>query len=235
MITQRIREIAETRVRYGYERIHVLLRREGWLINHKKTYRIYCQEGLHLRRKRPRRHVSGQHRMQRDPVFDINQCWSMDFVADNLFNGQRFRALTVVDNFSRECLMIHIAASIKGEHVVMAMEELRLLHGRLPAKIRTDNGSEFISRALDKWAYEQGVILDFSRPGTPTDNAYIESFNGKLRDECLNTHWFLSMDDARNKIEAWREDYNRERPHSSLGYMTPSEFVRNHQQAMSTV
>ena len=151
----------------------------------------------------------------------------MDFVADQLFNGQRIRALTVVDNFSRESLAITVDYALKAADVVSTMQHLQALRGT-PKRIQVDNGSEFISLALDRWAYEQGVTLDFSRPGKPTDNAFIESFNGSLRDECLNVHWFLSLSDAREKIERWRVDYNEFRPHSSLGNLTPSEFRLAH-------
>lgn len=154
----------------------------------------------------------------------------MDFVSDSLFNGRRIRALTVVDNFSRECLAIHVGQSIVGDRVVEVMDALKRFAGRQPARIQMDNGSEFISKAMDKWAYENNVVLDFSRPGKPTDNAFIESFNGSFRDECLNINWFLSLEDAREKIEAWRRDYNDFRPHSALGNMTPSEFMENHLQ-----
>jgi len=224
VLRQRIRDIAEDRVRYGYWRIYILLRREGWHVNHKKVYRIYCEDGLHLRHKRPRRNVSASHREKRPTVSTIDQCWSMDFVADNLFNGRRIRALTLVDNLSRECLAIHVDQAIKGKDVVQVMERLRLFADRCPGRIQVDNGPEFISKDLDKWAYEHGVTLDFSRPGKPTDNALIESFNGRFRDECLNVNWFLSVDDARKKIEAWRREYNSFRPHSSLGNLTPAQF-----------
>ncbi|EKP0952008.1 IS3 family transposase, partial [Salmonella enterica subsp. enterica serovar Infantis] len=211
----------------GCPRIHIQLRREGWPVNHKKTHRIYCLEGLNLRRKRPRRHVSAARRQQRPVLTHVDQCWSMDFVSDNLFNGRRFRALTVVDNFSRECLAIHAGKSLKGEDVVRIMEALRVLDKRLPVRIQADNGSEFISKSLDKWAYEHGVTMDFSRPGKPTDNPFIESFNGSLRDECLNIHWFLSLEDAQEKLDNWRREYNHERTHSSLNDMTPAEFIRS--------
>jgi putative transposase len=148
----------------------------------------------------------------------------MDFVCDNLFNGHRIRALTVVDNFSRECLAIHVGQSIKGEQVVAIMNALKRFTGRVPKRIQVDNGSEFISKAMDRWAYDNDIVLDYSRPGKPTDNAFIESFNGSFRDECLNMHWFLSLDDAREKIEAWRLDYNEFRPHSALDNMTPTEY-----------
>nr|WP_145924845.1 IS3 family transposase [Syntrophotalea acetylenivorans] len=228
VLQQRICEIAATRIRYGYLRIHVLLRREGWHVNHKRVHRIYCEEGLNLRHKRPRRRVAAAHRVQRPEVSKIDQYWSMDFVADNLFNGRRIRVLTVVDNLSRECLAIHVDRAIKGKHIVQAMERLRLFTDRCPERIQVDNGSEFISKDLDKWAYENGVTLDFSRPGKPTDNALIESFNGSFRDECLNTNWFLSIDDAKKKVDAWRRDYNGFRPHSSLGNLTPAQFREQH-------
>ena len=226
----RIREIAETRVRYGMWRIHTLMRREGWLINHKKTHRIYCEEGLNLRRKRPRRRVAAAHRVERPTLTTINECWSMDFVADSLFNGRRIRALTVVDNFSRECLAITVDQMLRGDDVVATMEHIKAMRGK-PKRVQVDNGSEFISKALDLWAYENDVVLDFSRPGKPTDNAHIESFNGSLRDECLNLNWFLSVEDAQEKIEAWRVDYNEFRPHQSLGDRTPTEFVVEHLEA----
>jgi len=220
----RIREIAETRVRYGYRRVQVLLRREGWRVNHKRTYRIYCQEGLNLRRKHPRRHVTGSRRMARPAVERPNACWSMDFVVDSLFNGHRFRALTIVDNFSRECLAIEAGQSLTGAEVAAVVERLVKERGA-PDRIQCDNGSEFISRVLDKWAYDRGVTMDFSRPGKPMDNAMIESFNGSFRDECLNVNWFLSIEDAQEKIEKWRQEYNVFRPHSSLGDLAPLQFV----------
>ena len=227
-LRQRICEIAATRVRYGYLRIHVLLRREGWHVNHKRVHRIDCAAGLNLRHKRPRRRVAAAHRLKRPEVSSIDKCWSMDFVADNLFNGRRIRALTVVDNFSRECLAIYVDQGIKGKNVVQVMERLRLFVGRCPERIQVDNGSEFISKEFDKWAYENEVVLDFSRPGKPTDNALIESFNGSFRDECLTTNWFLSIDDARKKVDTWRRDYNEFRPHSSLGNLTPEQFREKH-------
>ena len=148
----------------------------------------------------------------------------MDFVSDNLFNGRRIRALTIVDNYSRECLGIYVDRSIKGRDVVTELERLRLFGGRRPQPIQVDQGPEFISKDLDRWAYENKVTFDFSRPGKPTDNALIESFNGSFRDECLNTNWFLSLRDTREKIESWKKEYNSFRPHSSLENMTPDEF-----------
>jgi len=227
-LRMRIREIAATRVRYGYRRIHILLRREGWEINHKRVYRLYCEEGLHLRRKRPRRHVSAAHREPREIASRVNESWSMDFVSDALFDGRRLRALTLIDNYTRECLNIEVDKGIRGEQVVEVLEGIASERG-LPETVFCDNGPEFISKTLDKWAYENGVTLNFSRPGKPTDNALIESFNGHLRDECLNTNWFLSIEDARTKIEAWRTHYNVSRPHMALNYLTPQHYRASEQ------
>ena len=187
----RIREIAMSRVRYGFWRTYVLLRREGWLVNHKRVYRLYKLEGLNLRSKRPRRSRAGPHRLDRPKLSGPHQLWSMDFVADQLFDGRRFRALTVVDNLPRRCLAIQADQSIKGTDVTGIMEKICCRIGQVPRRIQVDNGSEFISKALDQWAYDSGVTLGFSRPGKPTDNPYIESFNGSFRDKCLNLHWFL--------------------------------------------
>ncbi|MBB6065909.1 putative transposase [Pseudoxanthomonas broegbernensis] len=186
-LLRRIEEIAATRVRYGFRRIFVLLRREGWRANHKRVYRLYCQAGLNLRRKRPRQRKAAAHRLERAVLTAPNQARSMDFVADALFDGRRFRALTVVDNFTKESLAIEVDQQLKGEDVVAVMERLRHPRG-VPQRIQTDNGSEFISIVVDRWAYDHGVTMDYSRPGKPTDNPFIESFNGSFRDECLNTH-----------------------------------------------
>lgn len=221
----RIREIATARVRYGYRRIEVLLRREGWVVNHKRVYRLYREEGLNLRSKRPKRRISAAHRVERSMAGAVNESWSMDFVSDSLFDGRRFRSLTIVDNFSRECMGIRVGQGIKGSDVVAELSRLKCTRG-VPKRIFLDNGPEFVSRELDRWAYENGVTLDFSRPGKPQDNAMVESFNGSFRDECLNVNWFLSLDDAKQKIEAWRKEYNCWRPHSSLDNMTPSDFAK---------
>ena len=227
-IRKRITEIAQTRIRYGFQRIHTLLRREGWKDNLKRVYRIYKEEGLNLRTKRPRRNKSAAHRLDRPELQGPFQVWSMDFVADQLFDGRKFRALTIVDNFSRYCYAIRIGQSIKGIDVVRIMEELKKKNKITPRRIQVDNGSEFISKDFDRWAYENHVTLDYSRPGKPTDNPFIESFNGSFRDECLNTNWFLSLEDAFEKINAWREEYNTFRPHSSLGGNTPDEVIKIH-------
>lgn len=224
-LVQRIKEIAATRVHYGYRRVHVLLRREGWRDNCKRVYRLYRAEGLSLRHCRPRRNRSARLRQPKQLVHSVNEIWSMDFVADALFDGRRLRALTVVDNYTRECLAIEVGQSLKGDDVVNALLRIAAERGK-PQTIKVDNGSEFISKAMDRWAYENRVELDFSRPGKPTDNAKVESFNGRFRMECLNTHWFLSLADAQRKIEAWRQDYNEARPHSALAWSTPSEYAR---------
>ena len=220
----RLRDLAASRVHYGYPRLHTLLRREGWQVNRKLVYRIYKEEGLQMRRKRPRRHRSCQVRVERPRATRTNESWSMDFMADQLFDGRRFRLLTLVDNFTRESLAVEVGQRLTGDHVVQVLEGVTRSRG-VPQTIRVDNGPEFISRSLDLWAYWNGVQLDFSRPGKPTDNALIESFNGRLRQECLNQHWFLSLEDAQEKIETWRREYNRERPHSALENRTPSEFA----------
>ena len=225
VLRQRLRELAQVRVRYGSQRLYILLRREGWPDNHKRVHRLYCLEGLNLRSKRPRRNRAAAHRLERLPLGRLHQSWSMDFVADNLFDGRKIRALTIVDNFSRQCLAIHVGQSLEGEDVVAVMQRLHQQLGVVPERIQVDNGSAFISKALDRWAYDQHITLDFSRPGKPTDNPYIESFNGSFRDECLNVHWFLSLTDAQEKIEHWRQEYNGFRPHSSLQNLTPDEVV----------
>jgi putative transposase len=170
------------------------------------------------------------HRQSRPAVSSINECWSMDFVADELFNGRRIRALTVVDNCSREALAITVDHQLRADDVIATVSLIGQARS-YPKRIQVDNGSEFISKALDKWAHEHGVELDFSRPGKPTDNSFIESFNGTFRDECLNVNWFLSLHDARDKIERWRLEYNEQRTHSSLGDITPREYYLNHWQA----
>lgn len=220
----RIRDLAQARVSYGYRRIHVLLQREGWKVNHKRVYRLYKQEGLMMRTKKPRRHVSACRRMERPVATQPDEGWSMDFMSDELFDGRRIRLLTIVDNFTRESLAIEVDAHIGGQKVVEVLMHLGERHS-WPRTIRVDNGSEFISKRLDQWAYLNGVELDFSRPGKPTDNGLIEAFNGRLRQECLNENWFLSLEDARGKVEEWRLHYNKDRPHGALGNLAPMQFA----------
>ncbi|WP_372557766.1 IS3 family transposase [Yersinia sp. 1652 StPb PI] len=220
----RIREITETRIHYGYRRVHVMLRREGWRDNHKRIYRLYCEQGLSLRLKRPRRNKSAQRRQPQPQGLYPNHVWGMDFVSDALFDGRRLRLLTVIDLYTRECLGICVGQNLRSTEVAEMLNNIALRRP-LPQLLKTDNGSEFAGKMLDKWVYERGIRIDFSRPGTPTDNATVESFNGRLRQECLNENWFMSVEDARCKIEGWRIHYNQSRPHSALGWMTPSEFA----------
>lgn len=202
--------------------IHTVLRREGWPVNRKRVHRLYREEGLAVRRRGKKRR-SQVPRPVRPPLAGRNERWSMDFMSDTLSSGRRFRCLTIIDEFSRECLAIHVAHSIPAVGVIAVLERLREERG-LPNVIVTDNGSEFTSRAFDAWAYARGVKIDFIQPGKPVQNAFIESFNGTLRDDCLNMHWFLSLGDAQITIEDWRRDYNEVRPHSSLGGLTPTEY-----------
>ena len=218
----RLRELAAVRVSYGYRRLHVLLRREGWKVNHKLVYRLYREEGLEVRTKKRRKRVSAL-RVVLPVASRPNERWSMDFVSDSLHDGRRFRVLTLLDHFSRVSPAIEVGSSITGKRVVAVLERLAIEHG-LPRVITTDNGTEFTSRAVDEWAHRNGVKLDFIRPGKPIENAYIESFNGRLRQECLNQSWFSSLEDAKIKIEAWRTDYNEHRPHTSLGNQSPEQF-----------
>jgi putative transposase len=216
----RIREICETRVRYGYRRVHVHLRREGWDVNHKKVHRIYNELGLQLRNKTPKRRVKAKLREDRSAAVAANETWAMDFVHDQLATGRKLRVLTIVDTWSRFSPAVDPRFSYRAGDVVATLDRVCADVG-FPKTIRVDQGSEFISRDLDLWAHLHGVTLDFSRPGKPTDNAFIEAFNGKLRQECLSAHWFLTLADAREKMEAWRRFYNEDRPHSAIGYNVP--------------
>jgi putative transposase len=224
----RLRELAHARPRFGYLRLHVLLRREGWLVNRKRVRRLYRLEGLQLRHQCRRRKHMALHRGPAPVPTRFAERWSMDFVHDQLFEGRAFRILAIVDHWSRQSVLLEAAFSFSGRDVAQALERVIGIAGR-PASITCDHGSEFTSRALEAWAYARGVQLDFTRPGKPTDNGHIESFNGRLRDECLNVQQFLSLDDARAKLTAWQRDYNHHRPHSSLGHLTPQEFVRRRQ------
>jgi putative transposase len=193
----------------------VLLRREGWAINHKRVHRIYNELRLQLRHKTPRRRVKAKLREDRSQATRPNDVWAMDFVHDQLATGRKLRVLTVVDTFSRFSPIVDPRFSYRAEDVVATLEKVCAKVG-YPRTIRVDQGSEFVSRDLDLWAYAKGVTLDFSRPGKPTDNAYIEAFNGRFRSECLNTHWFLTLADATEKMEAWRTYYNRASEHPSV-------------------
>jgi len=224
-LRERIEEIAAVKRRYGYRRVYLRLRREGWQVNRKRVYRLYRDAGLAVRRRKRKRIGFFERRPLPKPM-SANVSWSMDFVADGLIGGRRLRCLTIVDDCTRECLAIEVDTSITGLRVQGVLERLADSRG-LPASITVDNGPEFDGQVMDKWAYRRGVHLSFIRPGKPNENAYIESFNGKFRDECLNEHWFLTLAHARSIIEAWRLEYNTERPHSSLGNRTPEEFANS--------
>lgn len=228
----RIRDIALARPRFGYERIWILLRREGWHVNRKRIHRLYRLEGLQMRMRCRRRKRQSLHRGPAPRPTGRNQNWSMDFVHDQLANGRKFRVLTVIDQWSRESVLLEVNFALTGQSVVDALERLAQRQV-VPSAITVDNGTEFTSKALDEWAYQRGVRLDFIRPGKPVENAFIESFNGRLRDECLNVYAFQSLEDARCRLEHWRLDYNQFRPHGALGHLTPSEFAQQGQATSS--
>jgi putative transposase len=223
LLRERMSEIAAAKRRYGYRRIHVLLRREGWDVNRKKIYRLYREMGLAVRRRK-RKRIGPFERVPLPKPSATNQSWSMDFVADGLADGRELRCLAIIDDYSRECLVIEVDTSITGTRVAAVLDRIGEQRG-LPASITVDHGPEFEGQVLDAWAYARGVRLLFIRPGKPVENAYIESFNGKFRDECLNEHWLVTMAHARRVIESWRIEYNTERPHSSLGDRTPVEYA----------
>jgi putative transposase len=223
-LRKRLKELAATRRRFGAPRLHTLIRREGKVVNHKRLERVYREEGLSLRKRKKRRQTAAPRVVLPAPE-KPNKRWSMDFVSDCLAHGRKFRCLTIVDECSRESPAIEVDTSLPGRRVTRVLDRLKEIRG-LPEAITVDNGPEFAGSALDQWAHSNGVQIVFIRPGKPVENAFIESFNGKFRDECLNENWFSSLKDAQEKIEAWRKDYNRNRPHSSLGNLSPEEFVR---------
>ena len=220
----RIRDIAAARVRYGYRRVHIMLQREGWQVNHKRVYRLYRAQGLELRLKIRKKKRAAAPRGVTPAAAAPNDRWSMDFVSDRLADGRAFRVLALVDNVSRVSPVLAARSSWSGQQVTELLDQAIQRYGR-PQMLQVDNGPEFAGKALDAWAYRRGVQLCFSRPGKPTDNAYCESFNGKLRAEFLDAHWFLDLSEAQQGLEEWRKEYNEVRPHSSLGDRTPAEFL----------
>ncbi|OLC70175.1 MAG: hypothetical protein AUH78_21835 [Gemmatimonadetes bacterium 13_1_40CM_4_69_8] len=221
-LQERLTELAAARPRWGYRRLWVLLRREGYAVNWKRVYRLYREAGLAVKRRRRKRAAVARRPLP--PATRPNERWSMDFVHDRLINGRWFRSLTIVDDFTRECLAIEVDTSLTGARVVEVLTQLAL--GRpLARTIVVDNGPEFAGRVLDAWAYRRGITLAFIQPGKPTQNAFVESFNSRLRDECLNAHWFVTVTEAQLTIEAWRDDYNTQHPHGSLGRQTPRAFA----------
>lgn len=223
-VLARLQAHAAARPRFGYRRLHILLDREGVAVNHKRVYRVYRAAGLQVRRRR-RKRLTRADRLPLPAATQRLDRWSIDFMHDTLADGRTFRVLNIVDDCTRECLAIEVDRSLPGARVVRVLERLAAAIG-VPKRIVLDNGPEFAGRALDAWAYQRGVALCFIRPGKPIENAYVESFNGKFRDECLNEHWFLNMVDAQAVIEAWRLDYNTVRPHSALDGRTPYQFAQ---------
>src|SRR5438270_8558692 len=220
----RLKELAAQRMRFGYRRLAAMLVREGLPAHHKRVYRLYREEGLAMR-IRQRRRIRWSGAVVKPAARQRNERWSMDFVSDCVSGGKVIRMLTIVDDCTRECPAIEVDTSLGGLRVRRVLDRIARERG-LPEAIVLDNGPEFRSRALAAWSEERGVRLESIQPGKPVQNAYVESFNGRLRDECPNANWFTSLSDARRKIEAWRQDYNQQRPHSSLDYVPPAEFAR---------
>jgi putative transposase len=223
LLKERITALAHERKRFGYRRIHILLKKEGLKVNHKRVYRLYSQCGLKVLKRSGRKRAIGS-RLPTMTLQHQNQRWSLDFVSDALADGRRIRVLTIVDDFTRECLKMVVDTSLSGKRVVRELSKLVVNRGN-PKAIISDNGTEFTSNAVLKWAQERNVNWQYIQPGKPMQNAYIESFNGKLRDECLNENWFIGLGEAKEIIEKWRHDYNHVRPHSSLKGLTPQQFL----------
>jgi putative transposase len=224
VLRTRLKELAAQRMRFGYRRLTAMLAREGVTVNHKRVYRLYCEEGLAMR-IRQRRRIRWSGAVVKPAAARRNERWSMDFVSDCVSRGKVIRMLTIVDDCTRECPAIEVDTSLGGLRVRRVLDRIAGERG-LPEAIVLDNGPEFRSRVLAAWSEQRGVRLEFIQPGKPVQNAYVESFNGRLRDECLNANWFTSLNDARRKIETWRQDYNQQRPHSALNYLPPTEFAR---------
>jgi putative transposase len=220
----RLRELAASRVRFGYRRLTVMLRREGWRVNPKRIYRLYSEDGLTVRTK-VRKKLARRSRVMTPKATRPNQKLSMDFMSAKTLDGHWFRVLTVIDQFTRECLALVADRALNGHRVALALSQVIAERG-VPESITADNGSEFSGKAMDAWSYQYGVHLEFIRPGKPVDNGYVESFNGRLRDEFLNVETFFDLSDVREKLERWRQDYNQVRPHSALGDLAPEEFTR---------
>lgn len=218
-----LRQAAAERKRFGYRRLTWMLRRHGWKDNHKRIERIYREEKLQVQRRKRKRTAKGRGQPLAIPG-SANERWSIDFMQDCLADGRRIRLLNIVDDYTRECLKIEVDTSLGGSRVVRALNEIIEERG-CPKLLLSDNGPEFTGKALDRWAYKTGVALDFIDPGKPQQNGFVESFNGKCRDECLNEHWFVSLCDARTITAQFRWEYNNDRPHSSLGNRTPKEFA----------
>lgn len=225
-LSAKIVEIAQVRRRFGYRRIHDLLRRQFPGVYYKRVYRLYSQAQLAVRKRKKVRRAASE-RVPLTVASRVNEVWSMDFVSDSLANGRRIKCLTVADDFTHECVDIAVDYGISGQYMTRLLDRAAIFRG-YPAAVRIDNGPEFTSRAFIAWAQAHDVRHILIQPGRPMQNGYIESFNGKFRDECLNEHWFETLMQARSEIATWRQDYNEVRPHSSLGRMPPAEFAQRH-------
>jgi putative transposase len=223
LLRSRLRELASELPRYGYKRLCRRLRKQGWPVNHKRIHRIYREEGLMVRKRKRKQLIRRGDRPA--PPHRSNQRWSMDFTSDQLADGRRIRTFNVVDDFTRECIAIEVNRSLTADRLVEVLDAAARTRA-YPIAIVCDNGPEFVGRVLEQWAYAHNVTLRFIQPGKPVQNCFVESFNGRFRDECLNEHWFTSMADARTTIESWRNDYNKVREHNSLGGLTPTEFAK---------
>lgn len=226
-LKQKLIELSQKRVRWGFPMLLTLVRREGFMDNHKRVHRVYSKANLQIR-KRVKKNKIRHLRLVLPQVTRPNQRWSMDFVHDVLSSGRRFRCFNLVDDFTHECILIKVDRSLKSEKLVAAFNVLKL-YRQLPEEIVCDNGPELISQNMDIWAYQNNVKLKFIQPGKPTQNAFVESFNGKFRNECLSQHWFLNIEEAQREIEAWRKDYNEQRPHRSLKMKTPNQFAKEYE------
>jgi putative transposase len=215
----RLKELALERRRFGYRRLHILLRREGLDLNHKKLFRLYREERLTVKKRGGRKRALGTRAPMALPQ-GPNQRWSLDFVSDMLADGRRFRVLVVVDDFTRECLALVVDTSLSGMRVARELDAIAQARGR-PLMIVSDNGTELTSRAILQWQEDNRVEWHYIAPGKPTDNAFAEAFNSRVRAECMNAHWFLTLADAREKLEAWRRYYNEDRPHGAIGHKPP--------------
>lgn len=227
-LRQRMIELSHERRRFGYRRLHVLLRREGWVLNHKKAYRVYREAGLTVKTRKGRKRSMGTRSPLPIPAHP-NHVWSLDFMSDVLEDGRRFRILGVMDQFARTCLDLTADTSISGQRVVRELDRLLETYGK-PYMIVSDNGTEFTSHTILKWASQNNIQWHYITPGKPSENGFTESLNGKIRDECLNENIFVSLQQAKDILENWRQDYNLTRPHSSLGYLTPVEFLNKYQE-----
>jgi len=226
-IEKRLKELATKRLAYRYRRLHAILKKEGHEINHKKVYRLYRKNNLAKRKRKKKKYVK-QERKPLKKATRPNERWAMDFMSDSCVNGRKLRTLNILDLFARECIEIVVGRSIPSSRVIATLESISRERG-LPKVITVDNGPEYTSKIIREWAKEKGVELDYITPGRPMENGYIESFNGKFRDECLDQNWFIDLPKASKCIEEWRNDYNNERPHSALGYLSPREYLQKHE------